>query len=355
MLVYQHSAVGRDILVELLSALGVDVVPAGRSESFIAVDTEAVDDSMIADIQALVEANGGAHLDAVVSTDGDSDRPLVLGVDGGRLYFVPGDILGMIAAEYLGVRRAAVPISASDSLEAYLVPRGVRLTRTRIGSPHVIAAMAEGGAEAGWEANGGFLTVRPLAVPDGGSLAPLATRDAVLPILALLYASLGRGMSIAGLVSRLPPRSGRSQVLRPFPRDRALAIVAALSPADPGIVEARFESAEGRQSHTTVIREGGTTGPDVADARLAGDLARLRSRLEVFFSPRDGFSRVAWINWLDGVRVGFANGDVAHVRPSGNAPELRVYALADSPARADAIVARAVAPDGILRKMEAGL
>ena len=251
MLVYQHSAVGRDILVEVLSAL-----------------------------------------DAVVSTDGDSDRPLVLGVERGRVRFLPGDILGMVAADFLGVRSAAVPVSASDAL---------------------------------------------------------------LPILALLYASLGRGMSIAKLLSTLPTRFGRSSVLRPFPRDRALAIVAALSPANPDIVEARFEVPEGRQPHPAVLRAGGTTGPDVADERLAKELARIRGRLEGFFTIRDGFGPVAWTNWLDGVRVGFANGDVAHVRPSGNAPELRIYVLAGSPERADAIVARAVADNGIIRTIEAAL
>jgi phosphomannomutase len=44
---------------------------------------------------------------------------------------------------------------------------------------------------------------------------------------------------------------------------------------------------------------------------------------------------------------------VAHVRPSGNADELRIYAVADDQARADAIARAAVAePDGILRRME---
>src|SRR5690606_15914052 len=40
--VYQHSAVGRDLLVEIYSALGATVVPLGRSESFVPVDTEAI-------------------------------------------------------------------------------------------------------------------------------------------------------------------------------------------------------------------------------------------------------------------------------------------------------------------------
>ena len=297
---------------------------------------------MLADIQALADANGGASLDAVVSTDGDSDRPLVLAVDGGRLRFIPGDILGMIAADSLGVRRAAVPVSASDALEAYLCPRGIRIMRTRIGSPYVIAAIVEGGAEAGWEANGGFLTAAPLLAPGGGSLGPLATRDALLPMLAVLYASLGRGMSLAEVLARLPPRFGLSSVLRPFPREKALAIIASLSPADHGTTEAHFEEPSGKPPRARVIRMGDSPEPVVAHMRLAGELEVIRGKLERFFTPRDGFGPVVWINWLDGVRVGFANGDVVHVRPSGNAPGLRIYAFADSPERVEAIVACAL-------------
>jgi phosphomannomutase len=56
---------------------------------------------------------------------------------------------------------------------------------------------------------------------------------------------------------------------------------------------------------------------------------------------------------MDGVRVYFNNGDVAHIRPSGNAPQLRVYANSDSQSRADAIVTLALRePDGILRQLE---
>jgi len=41
------------------------------------------------------------------------------------------------------------------------------------------------------------------------------------------------------------------------------------------------------------------------------------------------------------------------VRPSGNADELRIYAVADTQARADEIARLGVAePDGILRKLE---
>ena len=42
-LVYQHSAVGRDLVVEVLERLGAHVVATGRSETFVPIDTENVD------------------------------------------------------------------------------------------------------------------------------------------------------------------------------------------------------------------------------------------------------------------------------------------------------------------------
>jgi phosphomannomutase len=52
------------------------------------------------------------------------------------------------------------------------------------------------------------------------------------------------------------------------------------------------------------------------------------------------------------VRIWFDNGDIAHVRPSGNAPQLRIYANSDTQARADRIVALALQqPDGILPQL----
>ena len=53
-LVYQHSAVGRDMLVEILERLGAVVLAAGRSDAFVPVDTENVDDAQLALIQSLV-------------------------------------------------------------------------------------------------------------------------------------------------------------------------------------------------------------------------------------------------------------------------------------------------------------
>jgi phosphomannomutase len=80
-------------------------------------------------------------------------------------------------------------------------------------------------------------------------------------------------------------------------------------------------------------------------------LQAIVARLESFFTTTGGFGRICSVNYTDGVRIRFENGDVAHVRPSGNADELRLYAVANSPERVEQIAAMAVAPDGILRRL----
>jgi phosphomannomutase len=126
-LVYQHSAVGRDILPRILRELGAEVITAGRSETFVSIDTENITDEQLDRLEAFAVAAeaSGRPLDAIVSTDGDSDRPLVTAVLPGaevhpgsrRVKFLSGDLLGIVVAEYLRVDGAAVPISANDAVE----------------------------------------------------------------------------------------------------------------------------------------------------------------------------------------------------------------------------------------------
>jgi phosphomannomutase len=307
LLAYQHSAVGRDILVEILEKFGAEVIVAGRSETFVPIDTENIDDAQLAAIQSLVDAQR-IGLDAVVSTDGDSDRPLLLGIENGRAKFFGGDLVGMIAAEFLGADAVVVPVSCNDAIDRGALARVVE-PKTRIGSPFVIAGMEAARKKGravvcGWEANGGFLLGSDIQ-RGGKTLRALPTRDAMLPILAVLFAAAEKNIPVTESFTRLPKRHSKAALLKKFPRATSLKIVA------------QFVDAE---------------------------------RLEPFFP---GFGPIAKIDLTDGVRIYFANGDVAHVRPSGNADELRIYAVADTQARANEIARRGVAePDGILRKLE---
>jgi phosphomannomutase len=340
-LVYQHSSSSRDILAEVLQALGAEVVPAGRSETFIPVDTEAVDTDLLQRMQALVDENGGG-LEAVVSADGDGDRPLVLAIAGGRVRFIPGDLLGILAADFLKARAVTVPVNANDAVDLFFRQRGIEPRRTRIGSPYVITALEE----VGWEANGGFLTAVPLSVPGGGTLAPLPTRDALLPILCALAASLGRGMRLVDLLDRLPPRFGHSGLLRQFPRERFLRMAVLLTPWAEAIEEARFDGTG------ITVRAAGVASPQaLRSGSRFRELERIRRRLQAHFSAEAGFGQVTWINWLDGIRVGMANGEVVHLRASSNAPDMRVYATAATTERAERIVELVLA-GGILDHLE---
>jgi phosphomannomutase len=130
----------------------------------------------------------------------------------------------------------------------------------------------------------------------------------------VLFSAHERGLSLPELFATLPKRYSRSALLRNFPRESGRRIVELLS------------------------------APSAA------------AQLAQFFTDAHGFCGISRLDYTDGVRILFANGDVAHFRPSGNADEFRIYAVADTQARADTIVAAGIAePDGIIRSMERAL
>jgi phosphomannomutase len=361
-LVYQHSAVGRDILPQILRELGAEVVTAGRSDTFVSIDTENITDEQLDRLEefAVAAEASGRPLHAIVSTDGDSDRPLVTAVlaaaevhpGGRRVRFLPGDLLGIVVAEYLRADAAAVPISANDAVERRMGERGVTLEKTKIGSPYVISALDElrrAGKHTrivGWEANGGFLTGSDIPL-SAGTLMTLPTRDSTLPILANLFGAAEQRIGLAALWNRLPGRFGRAGLLDNVPVAVSQSILTHLIP--PGdVIEVEFDG-KGRVFDRS--RPGTVPTPLAEPATL--DWQQRKATLRRFFTPALGFDDIVRINVLDGVRVYFHNGDVAHVRPSGNAPQLRLYANSDSQARADQIVDLALRePDGILRQLE---
>lgn len=268
---YEHSAVGRDVTKSVLVQLGAEVVSLGRSDNFVPVDTEAVGEDDLAQARNWCKAHG---LDAVVSTDGDGDRPLVFDENG---EFVRGDLLGLMCARELGIQTLAVPVSCNTAIEQ--CGAFVKVLRTRIGSPFVIAAMneltAQGkGPVAGFEANGGFLLGSAVQ-----GLAALPTRDALLPMISLLAEAVARQTRVSSLVAALPQRFTHSDRLQAFATERSRELLA------------RVTVDKDLQSHIAGKRNSPTA-----------------------------------VDTTDGVRMTFADGDIVHLRASGNAPELRCYA-----------------------------
>jgi phosphomannomutase len=176
----------------------------------------------------------------------------------------------------------------------------------------------------GWEPNGGFLTGSDIE-RNGTVLPALLTRDAFLPILGVLFAANESRVSLVDLFARLPKRFSRAALLENFPRALGLKLVASFSPSVS----------------------------DVAEQLQKSGRIEIRESLAKFFTAETGFGTITHVDYTDGIRIFFDNGDVAHVRPSGNADELRIYAVADTQARADAIAAMGIAePNGILRSMQ---
>ena len=347
-LVYEHSAVGRDILCQLLEELGATIVPAGRSDQFVPIDTENIDAGQLKVMQNLADDTTKAthgRLDAVVSIDGDSDRPLVLGaLSSGEVKFFGGDLVGMIVAEYLKADGVVVPISCNDAIDRGKLS-GMLEPKTKIGSPFVIAGMDQALAKGkhavcGWEANGGFLLgsdiVRPDAVKQDHRLKALPTRDALLPIFCTLFSAQEKHLSVTDLFAQLPKRFSRAALIRNFPKPVSSEMIKLFSPSDSSIKDISF----------------GTTN-ETGRSHPSPEALEIRESLSRFLTPNDGFNSIQALNYIDGVRVIFENGEVFHMRPSGNADELRVYAVADTQERSDQIADLAIAePDGILRQME---
>ncbi len=281
---YQHSCVGRDLLIKIYSGLGAAVTPLDRSDTFIPVDTEAIREEDVKKASAWAEQHG---FDAVLSTDGDGDRPLISDEQG---KWFRGDVAGILCAGFCGADTVVTPVSCNTSVE--LCGDFERVRRTRIGSPYVIAAMAEE-VEAGrrcvvgYEANGGFLTASDVMVGDK-ALSPLPTRDAVIVHLALLGLARRAGVPLSQLSSSLPGRFTYSNRVKGIPAEKSLALIDRLLKGGPEAVREAFP----------------WMGP------------------------------VSSMDTTDGLRITFSSNEILHIRPSGNAPELRCYAEAGSEERA---------------------
>jgi phosphomannomutase len=155
-------------------------------------------------------------------------------------------------------------------------------------------------AVCGWEANGGFLLNSDVR-RSHRVLRALPTRDAVIVILSVLLLAKSRAVKISDLAASLPARFTASDRLKNFPTEQSTAILAQLN---------------------------------------AGSEATDRQAIEKVFGVLSG--HVSAIDRTDGLRVTFANDEVIHLRPSGNAPEFRCYSEAATDERARFLNAQAL-------------
>jgi len=286
---YQHSAVGRELLPGILERLGAEVTLLEPSDKFIPVDTEAIRTEDVELARTWARRYG---FDSVFSTDGDSDRPLVSDENGNWLR---GDVAGILTSEFLGADSVTAPVSCNTALEKCGLFGNIR--RTKIGSPYVIEAMIAAAGEgynavAGYEANGGYFTNTDIE-KDGAVLTALPTRDPLIVFLGVMGLSVEKGKSVSEVLAGLPPRYTASGRLKEFPTGKSKEIIARMN---------------------------------------TGDFSKDKRAIETIFGG--AFGGVKQLDSTDGLRVTFDNGEIVHLRPSGNAPEFRCYNEADREERA---------------------
>lgn len=275
--IYEHSSAGRELYYQIFERLGAEVISLERSDIFVPIDTEAVSEE---DTAKAIAWSKEYQLDLVFSTDGDGDRPLVSDEHG---HWLRGDILGLLTSIALDIEAIAVPVSNNTAIE--LCERFKHVERTKIGSPYVIAELSKLAKKfksvAGFEANGGYLLGSDVLV-NGKILKNLPTRDAVLPAIMLL--AVAENTKISKLVNALPKRFTDSNRIQNFATEKSQRIISdgILDPANL-LIQLGFDNVETKSVDET-----------------------------------------------DGLRMTLVDGRIIHLRPSGNAPELRCYAEANT-------------------------
>ncbi|MBF0253380.1 MAG: hypothetical protein HQL29_06140, partial [Candidatus Omnitrophica bacterium] len=397
---WEHSAVGRDLIPELLKRVGIKADRQGRLESgFLPLDTEKITPKIMNMLEGQFaeykKNNDGNDPFALITTDGDSDRPLLTyrGLDG-KLDFLPGDQLGKLVVDFLTKNGAkpnmvALPVSTNTAVVALLENMKIDVVQTQIGSPHIIKAMNdwkskpkhENDIVVGWEANGGFLLGSDIELKDKsgkviGKIEKLATRDAVFPLLCALALASQESVSVAQLIENnlKHPDTGKrrfnnADVYDNFKKEfnasddaGAKAIMAkTLAYYKPTLVNERvvevdfeagisYKQLDSRvglvwnhEKKEMVTDNNMMIFETVSSAAMAPadvtSLNDMKTRFESIYS-KYGFPaiKIKKISILDGIRITFMNNEIVHLRPSGNAPEFRSIAEAETLERAQEIV-----------------
>ncbi|HEY4512929.1 MAG TPA: phosphomannomutase [Candidatus Paceibacterota bacterium] len=331
--IYEQSAVGSFLLKKIMESLGAEVICFGKSDKFIPIDTEKMPDTVIDLLKQLAKEFKPF---AIFSTDGDSDRPILADENGS---FLSGDLLGTLTALYLKPEFASIPVTSNDAAVTTLRKAKIEVALTKVGSPYCIASMKEQLAKKpdakvmSWEKNGGFLLGSDINL-NNKTLDMLPTRDSILPLLIAVIFCQEEGVSLSSLVnSKLPRRfttanavDNKTTGCESYTAELGKKIINSFSLKDAIIQELNFTD------------KGPETVPFFSDADTVKKAGVIKASLESYFNSSLGYNPIASINYIDGVRITFSNGDVAHLRPSSNAPEFRIYITADTEERARKII-----------------
>jgi phosphomannomutase len=328
--VYQHSSVGRDVVMEIFKRLGAEIIIEGRTDKFVAVDTEALKDN---DLKLMKEWAEKYQPFALISFDGDCDRPWLSNEHG---EFLSGDLLGALASLYLKADFSAVPITCNDAVDEILIEK-IKLTKTKIGSPYVIKSMLDAAALGykkivGWEVNGGFLTYSDFEI-NNKKLAALPTRDAVLPLLCIILSAIEKNTTLSEIMNNLPKRFTSSNKLPEFSSAAADKIIKKYSPIDENIDKLEFKVDE------IIVTYKNNSAENIKnDSHFFGEWQEFKKILEEKYLLPNGIEKITSLIYMDGLRIVTENKEVVHLRESNNAPELRCYAVAASLNRAKELV-----------------
>lgn len=372
---YEQTAVGRDIIPDILSDLGAVVIRVGRvdeTKEFVPVDTEDMKPIILERMANFAYEN---NCDICITADGDSDRPAVLylkrGEDGKFLYkngkldykFIKGDMLNILVSLLIKPDFVAVPIHVNNKAYNVLIKNGINVKITKVGSAHVIKAFLDKSKENldlkmyGFEANGGGILYSPITVLGVFEIGPLPTRDPLFPIICALIFTKIKNLSLeelykeifsgenfshthSGLVENLPGISV-TQGLERYNSEVGKKIVEKLKPLHENISEIDFEEVK-----LFFINE-----ENKVDEKVVEHLIKIRNFLHPHICEIIGEEiKIKKINFLDGVKVYLSNDEVVHLRPSGATAQFRIYIESPDEERAMKLVEKAVSPSGGLVK-----
>jgi phosphomannomutase len=204
-------------------------------------------------------------------------------------------LTGFLCAQYLDADIVITPVSSNTAVERSELFNQV--IRTKIGFPYVIEAMQLAHAVnttqtvVGYEANGSFLQQTVISKANK-TLAPLPTRDAAIVPITILLLAQQQNKTISQLLQTLPQRYTYSDRLKGFASEKSQQLIKQL---------------------------------------IANDTPTNLHNITTLFPS---FANPVEIDNTDGVRITLDNDDIVHLRPSGNAPELRCYCEASSMTKA---------------------